>query len=100
MPFSAHTDLMGCLNAFRSADLATSLKPVRQLLDATLKIDHHRSLPSIFTARSGAGTSPRQNSTVCRTGGLLPRLLRELQPSAAGEDLLKVLNAMGTACNC
>lgn len=43
----SHTDLMGTVSTPFAplVNAATSLKPVRQLLDATLKIDHHRSLP-------------------------------------------------------
>ena len=43
----SHTDLMGSVSTPFAplVNAATSLKPVRQLLDATLKIDHHRSLP-------------------------------------------------------
>lgn len=43
----SHTDLMGSVSTPFAplVNAATALKPVRQLLDATLKIDHHRSLP-------------------------------------------------------
>ncbi|MFT0669236.1 anaerobic glycerol-3-phosphate dehydrogenase subunit C, partial [Enterobacter hormaechei subsp. xiangfangensis] len=43
----SHTDLMGSLSTPFApvVNAATALKPVRRLLDATLKIDHHRSLP-------------------------------------------------------
>lgn len=43
----SHTDLMGTLSTPFAplVNAATGLKPVRRLLDATLKIDHRRTLP-------------------------------------------------------
>ncbi len=43
----SHTDLMGSVSTPFApiVNTATSLKPVRQLLDAALKIDHRRTLP-------------------------------------------------------
>ena len=78
---------------------ATSLKPVRQLLDATLKIDHHRSLPKYSTAPSAAGKSVARQTvrgmpTVSRSSMAATNCYNHPQ---LGKDLLKVLNAMGTA---
>ncbi|MBN0084627.1 hypothetical protein JTL67_34615, partial [Pseudomonas aeruginosa] len=43
----SHTDLMGTLSTPFAplVNAATGLKPVRRLLDATLNIDHRRTLP-------------------------------------------------------
>ena len=77
---------MGSVSAVCPAgEPATSLKPVRQLLDATLKIDHHRSLP-----KYSHGTFRRWYKSVAADRAryadrrVLPWLLRELQPSATG----------------
>ncbi len=51
----SHTDLMGTLSTPLPplVNAATGLKPVRRLLDATLNIDHRRTLP-----KYGFGTLP------------------------------------------
>ena len=60
----SHTDLMGSVSTPFAplVNAATSLKPVRKLLDATLKIDHHRSLPKYSHGPSGAGIHPWQRN--------------------------------------
>lgn len=59
----SHTDLMGSVSTPFApiVNTATSLKPVRQLLDAALKIDHRRTLP-----KYSFGTFP---SLVSQRGG-------------------------------
>lgn len=46
----SHTDLMGSVSTPFApvVNTATALKPVRQLLDYALKIDHRRTLPKYF----------------------------------------------------
>ena len=70
----SHTDLMGSVSTPFApiVNTATSLKPVRQLLDAALKIDHRRTLPQherAVGARRPLHGGPRQDLREPRKGG-------------------------------
>ncbi len=76
---------------------ATSLKPVRQLLDKALKIDHHRTLP-----KYSHGTFRRWYRSVADKQRAFPEQVAffhgcyvNYNHPQLGKDLLRVLNNMG-----
>jgi glycerol-3-phosphate dehydrogenase subunit C len=77
---------------------ATSLKPVRQLLDATLKIDHHRSLPkySHGTFRRWYKSVAAEQAQYAEQVAFFHGCYVNYNHPQLGKDLLKVLNAMGS----
>jgi glycerol-3-phosphate dehydrogenase subunit C len=88
-----------CLDAFAPlVNAATSLKPVRQLLDATLKIDHHRSLPkySHGTFRRWYKSVAAEQAQFAEQVAFFHGCYVNYNHPQLGKDLLKVLNAMGT----
>lgn len=76
----SHTDLMGSVSTPFApiVNTATSLKPVRQLLDAALKIDHRRTLPkySFGTFRRWYRSVAAQQAQYKDQSRFLSRLLR------------------------
>lgn len=77
---------------------ATALKPVRRLLDATLKIDHHRSLPkySHGTFRRWFKSVAAEQAQFSEQVAFFHGCYVNYNHPQLGKDLLKVLNAMGT----
>lgn len=77
---------------------ATALKPVRRLLDATLKIDHHRSLPkySHGTFRRWYKSVAAEQAQFAEQVAFFHGCYVNYNHPQLGKDLLKVLNAMGT----
>lgn len=95
----SHTDLMGTLSTpFAPViNAATGLKPVRQLLDVALKIDHRRTLP-----KYGFGTFRRWYRRVAAQQAQFPQQVAffhgcyvNYNNPQLGKDLIRVLNAMG-----
>ncbi|MDQ4428704.1 anaerobic glycerol-3-phosphate dehydrogenase subunit GlpC [Yokenella regensburgei] len=96
----SYTDLMGSLSTPFAPiiNATTGMKPVRQLLDTALKIDHRRQLPKYSFGtfrrwyRSVAAEQKRFTDQVaffhgCYVNYNHPQL---------GKDMIRVLNAMGT----
>ena len=77
---------------------ATSLKPVRQLLDAALKIDHRRTLPkySFGTFRRWYRSVAAQQAQYKDQVAFFHGCFVNYNHPQLGKDLIKVLNAMGT----
>ncbi|SQD02948.1 anaerobic glycerol-3-phosphate dehydrogenase subunit C [Escherichia coli] len=77
---------------------ATSLKPVRQLLDAALKIDHRRTLPkySFGTFRRWYRSIAAQQAQYKDQVAFFHGCFVNYNHPQLGKDLIKVLNAMGT----
>lgn len=96
----SHTDLMGNVSTPFAplVNAATALKPVRQLLDATLKIDHHRSLPkySHGTFRRWYKSVAAEQAQYAEQVAFFHGCYVNYNHPQLGKDLLKVLNAMGT----
>ena len=96
----SHTDLMGSLSTPFApvVNAATALKPVRRLLDATLKIDHHRSLPkySHGTFRRWYKSVAAEQAQFAEQVAFFHGCYVNYNHPQLGKDLLKVLNAMGT----
>ncbi|EKK8216868.1 anaerobic glycerol-3-phosphate dehydrogenase subunit C, partial [Salmonella enterica] len=96
----SHTDLMGSVSTPFApvVNTATALKPVRQLLDYALKIDHRRALPKYSFGtfrrwyRSVAAQQAKYNDQVAFFHGCFVNY----NHPQLGKDLIKVLNAMGT----
>jgi glycerol-3-phosphate dehydrogenase subunit C len=94
----SHTDLMGSLSVPFApiVNMATGLKPVRQLLDKTLKIDHRRELPkySFGTFRNWyrrqAATQQKYSEQVAFFHGCFVNY----NHPQLGKDLIKVFNAL------
>ncbi|ADO47737.1 anaerobic glycerol-3-phosphate dehydrogenase subunit GlpC [[Enterobacter] lignolyticus] len=95
----SHTDLMGTLSTpFAPViNATTGLKPVRQLLDFALKIDHRRTLP-----KYGFGTFRRWYRSVAAQQAQFPQQVAyfhgcyvNYNNPQLGKDLIRVLNAMG-----
>lgn len=96
----SHTDLMGTLSTPFAplVNMTTSLKPVRRLLDWSLKIDHRRTLP-----KYGHGTFRRWYRRIAASQAQYPEQVAffhgcyvNYNNPQLGKDLITVLNAMGT----
>lgn len=96
----SHTDLMGSVSTPFApiVNTATSLKPVRQLLDAALKIDHRRTLPkySFGTFRRWYRSIAAQQAQYKDQVAFFHGCFVNYNHPQLGKDLIKVLNAMGT----
>ncbi|GKW24637.1 sn-glycerol-3-phosphate dehydrogenase subunit C [Pectobacterium carotovorum subsp. carotovorum] len=95
----SHTDLMGSI-ATPFAPLvntATSLKPVRQLLDKALKIDHRRQLPkySFGTFRRWYRQQAAKQQTYDEQIAYFHGCYVNYNHPQLGKDLVQVFNAMG-----
>ena len=95
----SHTDLMGSLSTPVAplVNTATALKPVRQLLDKTLKIDHHRALP-----KYSHGTFRRWYRSIAAQQRAFPQQVAffhgcyvNYNHPQLGKDLIRLLNDMG-----
>lgn len=95
----SHTDLMGSLSTPIAplVNTATALKPVRQLLDKTLKIDHHRTLP-----KYSHGTFRRWYRSIAAQQRAFPQQVAffhgcyvNYNHPQLGKDLIRLLNDMG-----
>ncbi|MGP3593215.1 anaerobic glycerol-3-phosphate dehydrogenase subunit GlpC [Vagococcus sp. WN89Y] len=95
----SHTDLMGTLSTPVAPliNTATALKPVRQLLDKTLKIDSHRSLPkySDGTFRRWYRSVADQQRTFEEQVAFFHGCYVNYNHPQLGKDLIRVLNHMG-----
>ena len=96
----SHTDLMGSVSTPFApiVNTATSLKPVRQLLDYALKIDHRRTLPkySFGTFRRWYRSVAAQQAQYQDQVAFFHGCFVNYNHPQLGKDLIKVLNAMGT----
>ncbi|XNM60431.1 anaerobic glycerol-3-phosphate dehydrogenase subunit GlpC [Escherichia coli] len=96
----SHTDLMGSVSTPFApiVNTATSLKPVRQLLDAALKIDHRRTLPkySFGTFRRWYRSIAAQQAQYKDQVAFFHGCFVNYNHPQLGKDLIKVLDAMGT----
>ena len=96
----SHTDLMGSVSTPFApiVNTATSLKPVRQLLDYALKIDHRRTLPkySFGTFRRWYRSIAAQQAQYQDQVAFFHGCFVNYNHPQLGKDLIKVLNAMGT----
>ncbi|KHT24458.1 anaerobic glycerol-3-phosphate dehydrogenase subunit GlpC [Pectobacterium carotovorum] len=95
----SHTDFMGSI-ATPFAPLvntATSLKPVRQLLDKALKIDHRRQLPkySFGTFRRWYRQQAAKQQTYDEQIAYFHGCYVNYNHPQLGKDLVQVFNAMG-----
>ncbi|MBW9463038.1 anaerobic glycerol-3-phosphate dehydrogenase subunit C [Kluyvera sp. EC_51] len=95
----SHTDLMGTLSTPFApiVNAATGLKPVRQLLDSALKIDHHRTLPkySFGTFRRRYARLAVQQAQFAEQVAFFHGCYVNYNHPQLGLDLIKVMNAMG-----
>lgn len=95
----SHTDLMGTLSTPVAplVNTATSLKPVRQLLDKTLKIDSHRTLPkySSGTFRHWYRSVAQEQQTFSEQVAFFHGCYVNYNHPQLGKDLIRVLNHMG-----
>ncbi|HEY3591413.1 MAG TPA: anaerobic glycerol-3-phosphate dehydrogenase subunit GlpC [Buttiauxella sp.] len=95
----SHTDLMGTLSTPFAplVNTATSLKPVRNLLDKTLGIDSHRELPkySAGTFRRWYRKQASQQHTFAQQVAFFHGCYVNYNHPQLGKDLLRVMNAMG-----
>ncbi|MCV9879375.1 anaerobic glycerol-3-phosphate dehydrogenase subunit GlpC [Brenneria izbisi] len=94
----SHTDFMGTL-ATPFAPLvntATSLKPVRQLLDNALKIDHRRQLPkyAFGTFRRWYRQQAEQQRRYCEQIAYFHGCYVNYNHPQLGKDLIRVFNAL------
>lgn len=96
----SHTDLMGSVSTPFAplVNAATGLKPVRQLLDLALKIDHRRSLPKY----ASGGTFRRwyrgqavQQAQFSEQVAFFHGCYVNYNHPQLGKDLLRVINALG-----
>lgn len=96
----SHTDLMGHLSTPFAplVNAATGLKPVRQLLDTALKIDHRRTLPkySFGTFRRWYRSVAAQQAQFSEQVAFFHGCYVNYNHPQLGKDLITVLNAMGT----
>ncbi|PWC11751.1 anaerobic glycerol-3-phosphate dehydrogenase subunit C [Brenneria roseae subsp. americana] len=95
----SHTDFMGTM-ATPFAPLvntATSLKPVRQLLDKALKIDHRRQLPkySFGTFRRWYRQQAERQQHYAEQIAYFHGCYVNYNHPQLGKDLIRVFNAMG-----
>ncbi len=96
----SHTDLMGTLSTPFAplVNAATGLKPVRRLLDATLKIDHRRTLPKygFGTFRRAYRQQADRQAQFSEQVAFFHGCYVNYNHPQLGHDLIRVLNAMGT----
>ncbi|MFU0869106.1 anaerobic glycerol-3-phosphate dehydrogenase subunit GlpC [Kluyvera ascorbata] len=95
----SHTDLMGTLSTPFApiVNAATGLKPVRQLLDSALKIDHHRALPkySFGTFRRRYARIAAAQAQFAEQVAFFHGCYVNYNHPQLGLDLIKVMNAIG-----
>lgn len=95
----SHTDLMGTLSTPFApiVNAATGLKPVRQLLDSALKIDHRRSLPkySFGTFRHRYQRIAKHQAQFEQQVAFFHGCYVNYNHPQLGLDLIQVMNAMG-----
>ncbi|WP_413723210.1 anaerobic glycerol-3-phosphate dehydrogenase subunit GlpC [Sodalis sp. RH24] len=94
----SHTDIMGSLSTPLApvVNMATGLKPVRRLLDKTLKIDHRRQLPtySFGTFRRWYRQEADIQRQYAERVAFFHGCFVNYNHPQLGKDLIKVLNAM------
>ena len=95
----SHTDLMGTLSTPFApiVNAATGLKPVRQLLDTALKIDHRRSLPkySLGTFRRRYQRIAKSQAQYAEQVAFFHGCYVNYNHPQLGLDMIRVLNALG-----
>ncbi|GDX05861.1 anaerobic glycerol-3-phosphate dehydrogenase subunit GlpC [Buttiauxella sp. A111] len=95
----SHTDLMGTLSTPFAplVNTATSLKPVRNLLDKTLGIDSHRALPkySSGTFRQWYRKQAKNQQAYAEQVAFFHGCYVNYNHSQLGKDVVRVMNAMG-----
>ncbi|HGH5979908.1 TPA: anaerobic glycerol-3-phosphate dehydrogenase subunit GlpC [Kluyvera georgiana] len=95
----SHTDLMGSLSTPFApiVNATTGLKPVRQLLDTALKIDHRRNLPkySFGTFRRRYQRIAARQAQYAEQVAFFHGCYVNYNHPQLGFDLISVLNAMG-----
>lgn len=94
----SHTDLMGTLSTPFAPliNATTGLKPVRQLLDKALKIDHRRELPkySHGTFRSWMRKQASEQARFTEQVAFFHGCYVNYNHPQLGKDLVRVFNAM------
>lgn len=94
----SHTDIMGSLSTPFAplVNAATGMKPVRQLLDKALKIDHRRSLPkyAFGTFRQWYRKQAAAQAQFADKVAFFHGCYVNYNNSTLGKDLVKVFNAM------
>lgn len=94
----SHTDTMGSLSTPFAplVNAATGMKPVRQLLDKALKIDHRRSLPkyAFGTFRQWYRKQAAAQAQFADKVAFFHGCYVNYNNSTLGKDLVKVFNAM------
>ena len=95
----SHTDLMGTLSTPFApiVNTATGLKPVRQLLNTALKIDHRRSLPkySFGTFRRRYQRIAKSQAQYAEQVAFFHGCYVNYNNPQLGLDMIRVLNALG-----
>jgi glycerol-3-phosphate dehydrogenase subunit C len=95
----SHTDLMGTLSTPFAplVNTATALKPVRALLDKTLRIDSHRELPkySSGTFRQWYRKQAAQQKNYAEQVAFFHGCYVNYNHAQLGKDLVSVMNALG-----
>lgn len=95
----SHTDLMGTLSTPFApiVNAATGLKPVRQLLDTALKIDHRRSLPkyAFGTFRHRYQRIAARQAQFAEQVAFFHGCYVNYNNPQLGLDMIRVLNALG-----
>ncbi|PHM65373.1 membrane protein [Xenorhabdus stockiae] len=95
----SHTDMMGTLSTPLApiVNSVTSLKPVRHLLDKTLRIDHRRELPkySFGTFRRWYHKQASIQQQFTEQVAYFHGCFVNYNHPQLGKDLLKVFNGMG-----
>ncbi|SPX54017.1 anaerobic glycerol-3-phosphate dehydrogenase subunit C [Klebsiella pneumoniae] len=96
----SHTDLMGTLSTPFAplVNAATGLKPVRRLLDATLNIDHRRTLPKygFGTFRRAYRQLAARQKQYSEQVAFFHGCYVNYNHPQLGKDLIRVVNALGT----
>lgn len=95
----SHTDLMGTLSTPFApvVNAITGLKPVRQILDKALKIDHRRELPkySFGTFRRWYAKQASEQQKFDEQVAFFHGCYVNYNHPQLGKDLIKVFNGMG-----
>ncbi|MCW2257669.1 glycerol-3-phosphate dehydrogenase subunit C [Providencia alcalifaciens] len=95
----SHTDLMGTLSTPFApvVNAITGLKPVRQILDKALKIDHRRELPkySFGTFRRWYAKQATEQEKFAEQVAFFHGCYVNYNHPQLGKDLIKVFNGMG-----
>ncbi|MGK0703743.1 anaerobic glycerol-3-phosphate dehydrogenase subunit GlpC [Yokenella regensburgei] len=96
----SYTDLMGSLSTPFAPiiNATTGMKPVRQLLDTALKIDHRRQLPkySFGTFRRWYRSVAAEQKRFADQVAFFHGCYVNYNHPQLGKDMIRVLNAMGT----